>query len=222
MLNNRLLHRTARQSSRGGFTLVELLVVIAIIAILAGVALGPITAGIKKAQQSGGVQNARSLALAEFQYASDNSQLYPFGADASNIADLLVAGGYISDPSSFIIPGSSETKYTGSATMPNYMKTNVSWDFGEVTATQGLPPTAPDEAPLVLSSGGTGLSFGTANMAVTATIATTTPYGTTGMAVCYKSNSAKFVLATTTTSMTVNVTSAAWPGYTMIMAIGGG
>ena len=75
MLTNRLLCRTARSSSRGGFTLVELLVVIGIIAILAGVALGPITSGIKKGQQSSGIQTARTLALAEFQYSNDNLSL---------------------------------------------------------------------------------------------------------------------------------------------------
>ena len=51
----------ARQS--GGFTLVELLVVIGIIAILAGVALGPITSGIKKAKESAAMQSCRSIGL---------------------------------------------------------------------------------------------------------------------------------------------------------------
>ena len=70
----------ARQS--GGFTLVELLVVIGIIAILAGVALGPITSGIRKARESACMQTTRTLALAEFQYANDNNN-YPDGADAA-------------------------------------------------------------------------------------------------------------------------------------------
>src|ERR1700689_3593792 len=77
MLNNRLLFRTARNSNRGGFTLVELLVVIGIIAILAGVALGPITNGIKKAKQSAGLQTAHAIGLSLYSFANDNQQLYP-------------------------------------------------------------------------------------------------------------------------------------------------
>ena len=104
MLNNRLLsRRTAHSSSRGGFTLVELLVVIGIIAILAGVALGPITNGIKKAKQSSGMQSAHSIGLAMyFAYANDNSQLVS-GQDrwrcnwSADVAATLLSGGYVSD-----------------------------------------------------------------------------------------------------------------------------
>ena len=223
MLTNRLLCRTAR-TSRGGFTLVELLVVIGIIAILAGVALGPITSGIKKGQQSSGVQSARTLALAEFQYSNDNNQVYPFGTDASKIADLLVTGGYVSDPGIFVISASKETKYTGSATTPVYATSNVSWDFGQTSTTAGLTANAPDEAPLVMSSGaaaafGTGLA--TAG-AITATVGSTAPFGTAGIAVCFKSNSAKFIIAPLATPGVTPVLDASWPGYTMVMAIGGG
>src|SRR5271168_335958 len=97
----------ARQS--GGFTLVELLVVIGIIAILAGVALGPITNGIKKAQQSTGVQEAHALGLAMYSYANDNQQLYPDksggGATAKDVAADLLAGGYVTDATIFGLSG---------------------------------------------------------------------------------------------------------------------
>src|ERR1700684_1269544 len=99
MLTNRLYSRTV--SNRGGFTLVELLVVIGIIAILAGVALGPITNGIKKAKQSAGIQEAHAIGLALYSCANDNQQVYPDinnpsgngGTGAQAPVRALIAGG---------------------------------------------------------------------------------------------------------------------------------
>src|SRR5476649_1621607 len=112
MLTPRLyLRRAARSFSRGGFTLVELLVVIGIIAILAGVALGPITNGIKKAKQSSGLQSAHALGLAMYSCANDNSQIYPdaTGGNAVNVAQSLLAGGYVTDPGIFFLSGDTAT-----------------------------------------------------------------------------------------------------------------
>jgi len=102
MRNLNRLSSAARQS--GGFTLVELLVVIGIIAILAGVALGPITTGIRKARESACMQTTRTLALAEFQYANDNNN-YPDGADAGALCQEMITGNYISDPTILRIGG---------------------------------------------------------------------------------------------------------------------
>jgi prepilin-type N-terminal cleavage/methylation domain-containing protein len=55
------------------FTLIELLVVIAIIAILAALAVPALTSALSKAQQTGTMNNARQLYLAQFQMANDGS-----------------------------------------------------------------------------------------------------------------------------------------------------
>src|SRR6266516_1523775 len=54
-------------------TLIELLVVIAIIAILAALAVPALTSALSKAQQTGTMNNARQLYLAQFQMSNDGS-----------------------------------------------------------------------------------------------------------------------------------------------------
>jgi prepilin-type N-terminal cleavage/methylation domain-containing protein len=187
----------SRNASRqsGGFTLVELLVVIGIIAILAGVALGPITNGIRKGKESAAMQTTRTLALAEFQYANDNSQQYPDGTDAGVIAQDLVSGNYTSDPGIFIISGdSSATKVAGGTTMT---AANVSYDFTGVTGTganvtPGVGSSAPDQLPLVWTpdthitgiptTADSGVQFAPSNPL----------FGKDGVAVAYHSNNAFF------------------------------
>ena len=232
MLNNRLIRHTARYSGRGGFTLVELLVVIGIIAILAGVALGPITNGIKKAQQSGGVQTSRTLALAEFQYANDNNQNYPdkgtpnsLGAgDATDVAACLIAGGYVTDPAIFVISGSSEKKYTGTMTgTPTIGLTNISWDFvgNSATGNPGINPNTPDTTPVILSSSPvTGANIVAAGAPTTVQLLATNPFGKNGIAVAYKSNSAKFITAPASGICTLFDTS--YPGWTAASKLAGG
>jgi prepilin-type N-terminal cleavage/methylation domain-containing protein len=59
--------------SSSAFTLIELLVVIAIIAILAALAVPALTSALAKAQQTGTMNNARQLYLAQFQMSNDGS-----------------------------------------------------------------------------------------------------------------------------------------------------
>src|SRR5215471_10652568 len=62
-----------KTKSSSAFTLIELLVVIAIIAILAALAVPALTSALSKAQQTGTMNNARQLYLAQFQMSNDGS-----------------------------------------------------------------------------------------------------------------------------------------------------
>ena len=204
MLTPRLhLCRTARSSSRGGFTLVELLVVIGIIAILAGVALGPITNGIKKAQQSAGLQQAHALGIAMYSCANDNQQLYPdaSGGDAHNIAGTLLAGGYVTDATIFSLSGDTAGSFvkvsSSTNTATTITKVNVSWDFLG-NAGNGVSSTSYPYLPIVWSTvAGQTISFtAAAGSPMSVTPLATNPFGTAGVAIFYINNSAAFVTGT--------------------------
>jgi prepilin-type N-terminal cleavage/methylation domain-containing protein len=193
---------TACRSSQGGFTLVELLVVIGIIAILAGVALGPITHGLETAKESAGMQTARTIALAEFQYQTDNSN-YPAGTKSGDVAGELVAGGYITDVS--IFASSKANAFTGAVTSAATVSAGldtpqtICWDFmaGAAAAT-GLTTSDPDSLPLVFSTGQTLTIPSDYASAAQVAMGPNNPFGNNGMAVCYKSNSASFLKAVKT------------------------
>src|SRR5438477_9355520 len=69
-----LLFKMPKQRERvSAFTLIELLVVIAIIAILAALAVPALTSALAKAQQTGTMNNARQLYLAQFQMSNDGT-----------------------------------------------------------------------------------------------------------------------------------------------------
>ena len=197
MLKNRLLSHTAGRTSQGGFTLVELLVVIGIIAILAGAALGPITGAIKKGQQSVGLQNVRTIGIAEFQFSNDNTN-YPDGADASGVAQELLTGKYITDPKNFIISGGKASPANPGAPLT---AGNVDYDFmgvnggsgnGGQPAFIGVNSNAPDQLPIAWS-GGESVSVPTSSQqGMQFTPVGGGPFGKAGIAICYKSNSAIF------------------------------
>jgi prepilin-type N-terminal cleavage/methylation domain-containing protein len=198
----RNLQRSLSASRKsGGFTLVELLVVIGIIAILAGVALGPITTGIRKARESACMQTCRTLALAEFQYANDNNN-YPDGADAGVLAAELVAGNYISDASIMRITGGSAVAPAAGATIA---QANVDYNFmgmngaGATGGPIGVNSSAQDGLPLVWSPNGEAtVPSGTGGLAP----APSGLFGTDGFGVSYKNNNAFFRTAQTAATPT--------------------
>jgi len=83
------------------FTLIELLVVIAIIAILAALAVPALTSALAKAQQTGTMNNARQLYLAQFQMSNDGAATgdatsgWPGDLIASNNLNPISLNGYV-------------------------------------------------------------------------------------------------------------------------------
>jgi len=204
MLTNRLHVRTA--STRGGFTLVELLVVIGIIAILAGVALGPITNGIKQAKHNAAMQTGRQIGQVEFSYSTDNTangNAYPSDATGYQIAQDLMNANYVTDPGIFNVSG--QTGYTA-PTVGATITLNancVSWSFtcnSISSTTGGITSSASDLIPLVFFDNGYGKAVSGTLQAipgtgVSETYGTSAPFGTDGAAVFYKGNNAIYLKA---------------------------
>jgi hypothetical protein len=190
------------------------LVVIAIIALLAGVAVGPITGAMKTAKDNAGMQTTHALYVADFQYSIDSStSSFADGTDAGVIARALLNGGYITDPTIFYIGGGATTKYTGSTAATSMTAANVSWDFlgsspsGAGAGTyNGLSTSDPDQLPLVWSTGNTitipqtAGTYGTAQLNAPGK----NPYGTDGIPVAYKSGASKFAKVTNITTQTIS------------------
>jgi len=208
MLNHRFLFNTARKLRRGGFTLVELLVVIGIIAILAGVALGPITGGILKAKESAGMQSARSINLLCFEFSTDNSQVYPAGAGtgfqgkSEGVAIQLLQGKYANDPTIFCITGGGFTPYTGNnSAFTDFAASNITWDFtgeGSSSSATGATSSSSDLLPVVFCTGETITYPTSSGTQYNLVLSGTGTFQNNGIAVAYKGNSATFIKGTLT------------------------
>jgi hypothetical protein len=168
-------------------------ILLGLLFMLFSIARGPIYIGIKKSQATGGIQAARTIALAMFQYANDNEQKYPDGKSSTEVFQKLIDGGYISDPTIFYISLPGKTRAVASQKL---QPENVSFDV-----TGGTYSNSPDELPIVFMTG-YKVTYAPGGSAVPI-IKPYPQFGVEpnerldsmppGIVVCYKSNSAKFM-----------------------------
>jgi hypothetical protein len=126
-----------------------------------------------------------------------DSGQYPDGATSTDAFKYLLNKGYLTSADVFYLPNGQQTKFKGTSPATNLTAANVSWDIigvdgtGTVTGPVGITVNAPDELPLVFSTGGT-VSIPTSAGAGSATCSATAPLGTDGIAVTYKDNHSVF------------------------------
>jgi len=112
------------------FTLIELLVVIAIIAILAALAVPALTSALSKAQQTGTMNNARQLYLAQFQMSNDGtatgdtSSAWPgdlpvLPATTTDYLNVLCGKGYLKGADAIKLMNAPSANYTATVTTTN-------------------------------------------------------------------------------------------------------
>lgn len=151
-----------------------------VVSCLAGIALGPITNGIKQAQKAATVQSARAISMEMTQYAIDHNGAYPSGKTSTEVFQKLLDDGYATDAGIFYIRMPGKVR----ATSKHLTAENVCYDV-----TSGIVNDSPADTPVVFTTG---------------YIVTYAPGGEaqpdprhpgpfTGISVAYKSGMAKFL-----------------------------
>jgi prepilin-type N-terminal cleavage/methylation domain-containing protein len=116
------------------FTLIELLVVIAIIAILAALAVPALTSALSKAQQTGTMNNAHQLYLAQFQMSNDGtatgdaSSAWPgdlptLPTTVSGYLNVLCGKGYLRGGDAIKLMNAPSANFTATITTANGIDT---------------------------------------------------------------------------------------------------
>jgi len=151
-----------------------------VLSCLAGIALGPITAGIEKAKESASLQQARAINLMMYSYSVDHNGAYPDGATSTDVFQKLLDEKYASDPTIFYCAMGGKTKPTSSKLTAE----NVCYDV-----TSGVQADSPGNLPVVFSTGYV-MSYSAGTPATRESGASTAVYG---IAVGYKDNSTRFL-----------------------------
>lgn len=187
------------RSSQSGLTRVEFQVLFGIILLLGAVAYFPVSEHLAKSRLNRAVESAHTISTLLSQYATDNNGVYPVGegtpaiGKSEGIARNLLENNYTPDATPFAIGSASPFVPKGSD-FSDFAPSNISWDFtGGATATTGITSAAPDDLPVVYTTGET-LSYPTKPGAPRfITLSGKGPLGNKGVIVAYKANNAVFI-----------------------------
>jgi hypothetical protein len=104
---------------------------------------GPVNA--KGGGESSALQQARTIAMAMFQYAHDHGEKYPAGSSSTELFQKLIDGNYVDNSETFYVPMTGKVKAKlGERLKPE----NVSFD-----ATGGTDLNSPKSLPIVFLTG---------------------------------------------------------------------
>jgi hypothetical protein len=135
---------------------------------------------------------SRTIGIAMFAYANDHGGAYPTGKSSTEVFQKLIDENYINDPAIFFTPQLQivgKTKATSKKLRPE----NVCWDV-----TVPLDQGSYDALPVIFSTGFR------VNYAPNGSATLLSKEGLDGIAVCYHSNTAKFIFLTPQSEKTIS------------------
>jgi type II secretory pathway pseudopilin PulG len=187
------------RSSQSGFTRVEFLVLAGILLLLAVVAYFPVSEYLAKTRLARAVESAHVISTLLSQYATDNNGVYPIGEGtpavgrSEGIARNLLENNYTPDATPFAI-GTTKPYISATSDYSNLAGANISWDFtAGVTPTTGITSAAPDNLPVVYTTGETVAYPTTPGAGLDLVLSGKGPLGDRGIIVAYKGNNAVFI-----------------------------